>query len=197
MPNKSGFLFTFNDDVRGGLQVVVVARWILVLAGLMLTLWEPGEASVLRTQITAILVLAVGNFYLHSQLLRGQPLFGEVALGASLVDIVIISILVGAQGGFESGVYVFYFPALLAISVAFSTAFTASLTTTAVILYASIALTMGGAAGQASVVVLVRLAMMVGVAVCGNFYWRIERGRIAEPDDSTRSAPVTEEVTHA
>src|SRR5919109_362164 len=56
------------DDLAQGQIVVVVARWILVLAGLVLALWNPAPIDELRAQVAAVLLLAVANFYLTALL---------------------------------------------------------------------------------------------------------------------------------
>ena len=69
----------------------------------------------------------------------------------------------------------FYFPAILALSVAFRTEFTLAFASAAVAVYGMISLaTFGGDDGQA---LIARLLMLVAVAVCGNVYWRTERDR--------------------
>src|SRR5919109_3024289 len=88
------------DDLAQGQIVVVVARWILVLAGLVLALWNPAPIGELRAQVAAVLLLAVANFYLHAQLLRRRPVIDAVAYAASAADLAVITFLVVLQGGF-------------------------------------------------------------------------------------------------
>ena len=166
-----------NDekDLANGQQVVIAARWILVAAGLMLALWNPADLADLRIQIVVILGLAVANFYLHAQLLMGKPVITPIAYAASAIDIVAISLIVVSGNGFVSPVFVFYLPAVLAISVAFNTGATMAFTGVAVLMYAMI-----GAPdidGSTGAVALMRVLIIVGVAVCGNTFWRMERDR--------------------
>ena len=58
-----------SEDLAQGQIVIVSARWILVIAGLVLTLWAPDKIGTLRIQLMVLLILAVANFYLHAQLL--------------------------------------------------------------------------------------------------------------------------------
>ena len=164
-----------SEDLSYGQVVIIAARWILVVAGLMLALWEPDAIGELRIQIVLILGLAVANFYLHAQVLMGRPVMAPVVLGASAADIGIISLIIFAQGGFESQLYVFYFPAILALSVVFRTQVTVAFTGAAVATYGLIALST--ASGDVEQIIVTRLLMIAGVAVCGNAYWRIERDR--------------------
>ena len=120
MTNKLRISPQDPEDLMYGQSVIVSARWILVVSGLFLALWNPGPMSELRVQILFILLLAVANFYLQAQLLMQKPANSGVVYFASAADLAVISVMVILGGGFESNVYVFYFPALLALSVAFS-----------------------------------------------------------------------------
>jgi len=160
-----------------GQSVIVTARWILVLSAFMLALWNPGPMGELRTQVLFILLLAVANFYLQAQILMKKPASSGVVYFASAADLAVISVMIILGGGFDSNVYVFYFPALLALSVAFSPAATLLFAGSAAGLYAFISL--GSALfGDINLQVMIaRLIMMSAIAVCGQIFWRIERDR--------------------
>ncbi len=177
MTNKLRLIPQDPEDLMYGQSVIVSARWILVVSGLFLALWNPGPMSELRVQILFILLLAVANFYLQAQLLMKKPASSGVVYFASAADLAVISVMVILGGGFESNVYVFYFPALLALSVAFSPASTLLFAGGAAAFYSFISL--GSALfGDIDIQVLIaRLIMMTAVAVCGQIYWRIERDR--------------------
>jgi hypothetical protein len=166
-----------GEDLKYGQHAIVTARWILVLAGLMLALWNPGPIGDLRVQILFILLLAVANFYLHAQLLMGRPTLSTVVYGASAADLTVITVMVLIGSGFDSSTFVFYYPAILVFSVAFPPIATLLFAAGAAGLYGLIGLAtieLGAAEFQTLVA---RLVMMVAVAVCGNMYWRIERNR--------------------
>ena len=171
-----------RQDLEHGQIVIIAARWVLVAAGLMLAVWNPAGLDDLRMQIVLILGLAGANFYLHAQILMQKPVAPAIAVGASAADIAVISLLVATQGGYDSNLFVFYFPALLALSVAFRPAVTFVLAGGAVSLYGIIAAsTLADVDGQS---VLTRMLMFAGVAVCGAAYWRIEKRRRGEIEDS-------------
>ena len=176
------------DDLARGQSVVVAARWLLALAGLVVALWNPGPIGELRLQIGAILFVAVANFYLHAQLLRRQPAVDAVAYAASAADLAVIGLLVISQGGFNSELYVFYFPAVLAISVAFCTRVSAVFALAAAGSYAVIALPGAIVAGSPDLLLL-RLIGMLAVAYCGNVYWRREVGSRWQPANRPFSRP--------
>ena len=167
----------FEDagDLAQGQQVVIAARWILVGAGLLLALWNPASVGDLKVYLVVILGLAVANFYLQSQLLMRKPVITPVAYGASAGDIVAISLMVMAGDGFGSPLFVFYLPAVLAISVAFRTETTAVFTAAAIGMYGLISLPT--VVDGSETALLTRLMVIVAVAISGNTYWRIERDR--------------------
>lgn len=166
-----------SKDFIYGQVVIVFARWLLVLAGLLVALWNPGPLSELRVQIAVVLGVAVANFYLHAQLLRRRPTLNIVAQAASIGDILVITLLVASQGGFPSDLYIFYFPALLAISVAFPTEQTVVLTGLAMALYGLL----GAVEASANVdILLLRLVAFAGVATVGNAYWRLHRDQLRD-----------------
>jgi hypothetical protein len=164
-----------SEDLRSGQDVAIAARWILVAAGLMLALWSPTDLADLRVHIVVILGLAVANFYLHTQILMRKPVLAPVVYAASAADIVAISLIVIAGDGYLSPLFVFYLPAVLAISVAFRTEAVVAFTGAAILAYAMISAT--AFAGADGVAVATRMVIIAGVALCGNAYWRIERDR--------------------
>ena len=177
MKSKSKFFAQDPEDLTYGQSVIVTARWILVVSGLFLALWNPGPMGELRIQILFILLLAVANFYLQAQLLMKKPASSGVVYFASAADLAVISAMVILGGGFESNVYVFFFPALLGLSVAFSPAATLLFAGGAVGIYAFVSFGSALFGPIDSQVLIARLIMMSAVAVCGQIYWRIEHDR--------------------
>src|ERR1041384_3858341 len=104
-------MFKVNpSELERDQSVIVYARWLLVLAGLLVTVWNPDGLGQLRLQIGVVLVVAIANFITHAQLLRKRPTIHAVAFAASVGDLLMISLLVLAQGGFASTTFVFFFP---------------------------------------------------------------------------------------
>jgi hypothetical protein len=172
-----GKWFKPSEDLQQGQVVIIAARWVLVAAGLLLAAWNPAELGELRVQIVLILGLAVANFFLHTRVLMGRPIHATVVYAASAVDIAVVSLIIIAGDGFASGAFVFYFPALLALSVAFKTEATIVFTGAAIAVYGVIATASVITEGDDWATLIARLMMIAGVAVCGNVYWRIERDR--------------------
>ena len=160
-----------------GQMILVVARWVLVIAGLALVLWNSGPIDTLRFKILFLLLLAGGNFYLGAQVLRRRPMANWIVYAASLADILIISLIIISEGGFDSNTYIFYYPAILAISVAFPVIGTALYAAGAVTIYGLISLvSMSWNEGNFQVLVT-RILMIVAVAVIGALYRQMENKR--------------------
>ena len=164
-----------RDNLAHGQMVIIAARWILVTVGLVLALWNPEQMGELQVSILLILGLAAANFFLHSRVLTGQPVSPQVVYLASAADIAVISLVLMVGGGFDTIPYVFYFPALLALSVAFPTRMTALFAGSTIAIYGLVSVATAGA-GEASTV-FTQTLMLAAVAVCGNVYWRVERDR--------------------
>jgi hypothetical protein len=123
-----------------------------------------------------------------------KPIALPIVYGASAADIGVVSLIIAVAGGFSSSLFVFYFPALLAMSVAFRTSVSLSFAAAAIMIYALIS---GATMAESDGAVLVtRMLMLAGVAVCGNAYWRTERDRrnaaanplgVQEPSPVSRS----------
>jgi len=173
-----------SSELATGQMVIVVARWLLVLVGLVVTVWNPDPLPQLRLQIAVILTVAVANFMMHAQLLRKRPTLEVVACGASIGDLAVITMLIASQGGFGSNVFVFYFPAILAIAVSFPTV-------TALLLSAlGIGLALGVSLYGADdlLPVVLRVLALAAMAAIGNAYWRLHRERIQASGSQTREA---------
>ena len=192
---------TLSDTIRRrlgsvspqGQLVIVLARWILVIAGFGLALWNPAPMGELRVQLATLLGLAVANFFLHAQLLRRKPVVDSIAYISSGADVAVITAIVIAQGGYESHLYGFYCVALLAMAVAFPLV--------PVVLYTSITAGFYGLIALATVPrptsdahlldVLCRVVILVAVAACGQLYRHIEQRHQTDADaagDSARRA---------
>lgn len=167
-----------SEDLAYGQTVLVWARWILIGTGLLLSFWSPTDLTTLQVQLAAIIALAFGNFYLHVQLLRGHPALDNVVYGASLADITVVTALVLVQTGYPSPVFIFYFAAIVGISVAFPTWMTVGYTALVVGVYGIVCL--ATAPVEDLPAVFTRLLMIAAVALCGNVFARSEARRRAD-----------------
>lgn len=171
------------EDMQYGQIVTITARWILVMAGVLLVLWNPEPLGQMRFQILVLLLLAVANFNLHAQLLRKRPAKALIWYAASVGDLIVITTLVATTGGFDSNIFTFFFPAVLALSVAFSTAITFLFTGSLMAVYFMIGMATLPDSGDFQIL-LVRLLMIAAVAMSGNLYWRLEGQRRHEAEQT-------------
>jgi hypothetical protein len=148
-------------------------RWILVASGLLLVLWNPDSLSVMRVQIMVILMLALANFYLHAQLLMKRPVLDQVVYASSAIDLVLVTMLISIGDGYDSRLFVYYFPAIVSFSVVFPTMLTTTYVGSTMAVYGMLCLISGGD----PLIIMSRLVMIAAVGFCGNLYLRIERSR--------------------
>ncbi len=174
--SQSKPISSYLDDLAQGQSVIVIARWVLAVAGIFLILLDPGPLKVVRFQLMIVLGLAVSNFYLSAQIVMKKRTLESVIYGASLADLGVITAIVISQGGFKSDTFAFYFPAMLAMSLAFPTVILYLYLGTTVMTYALIS-TVTTTSADDFQVLIIRLLMLVAVAVCGNMYQRIESER--------------------
>ncbi|HET7338591.1 MAG TPA: hypothetical protein VFK22_03515 [Candidatus Dormibacteraeota bacterium] len=167
-----------SEDLAYGQTVLVWARWILIGTGLLLSFWSPKDLMTLQVQLAAIIALAFGNFYLHVQLLRGHPALDNVVYAASLADITVVTALVLVQNGYPSPVFIFYFAAIVGISVAFPTWMTAGYSALVIGAYGLICASTAPVEDMPAV--FTRLLMIAAVALCGNLFARSEAKRRAD-----------------
>jgi hypothetical protein len=148
-------------------------RWILVASGLVLVLLNPDDLALMRVQIVVLLILAMANFYLHSQLLVKRPVLDPVVYAASAADLFLVLLLIIVSNGFESNLYVYFFPAIVSFAVVFPTVWTLTYVASTMAMYGFVALVSGGD----PLIILARLLMIAAIGFCGNQYLRIERSR--------------------
>jgi hypothetical protein len=164
---------TSSKDLIYGQPVIVAMRWILVASGLLLVLWNPDSLSVMRVQIMVILMLALANFYLHAQLLMKRPVLDQVVYASSAIDLVLVTMLISIGDGYDSRLFVYYFPAIVSFSVVFPTMLTTTYVGSTMAVYGMLCLISGGD----PLIIMSRLVMIAAVGFCGNLYLRIERSR--------------------
>lgn len=172
---------TLQQDMGPGQIVIVVARWLLIVTSFAITLWSPLEQDLDGVKITviALFALAIGNFYLHAQLLMRRPLPTSIVYTASAVDIGVISLVIWAFGRADE-IFVFYYTALLAMSLVFPMGVTAIFTVVLLAAYAAVRLGPAGVmpADVDLQVLALRLISLAALAVVGVMYQRIERDRV-------------------
>jgi hypothetical protein len=175
-----------------GQVVIVAARWVLILTALAITLWSPApdDLNRLRLSLLVLLGLAVGNFYLHAHLLMRRPVDEWLVYAASAADLAVITVLTGTFGTPDAPMFVFYYPALLALALVFPVSVTVIFTCATIWFYGLVSL--GDPSrwwnvfdGPDAQVLVARLISLVAVAVVANQYARIEAERRRAYADGT------------
>ncbi len=162
------------EDIAEGQIVVITARWILILAGWVLALWEPEQTSAweLRAAIVMLMTYSTLNFFLTIQWVNRGTILAETALLTSMADLGLITALAAVLGA--DNVYVFYLPALLALSVTFPRSVTAAYTAAVIVAYGLIAGIDTTAEAQT---IFIRLFVLAAVAFSGSLYRGLEAER--------------------
>ena len=108
------------EDVSFGQVVMIWARWFLIAAGVLLTLWVATEADKLAFAIIPVVALVTVNFYLHGRYLTERPANAALITVVGLIDLAIITTAVlvwpGGSKGIFSPFFVLYFPVIMAFA---------------------------------------------------------------------------------
>lgn len=171
---------TVNPLVEGQM-VIIIARFVLIVASLILIMVDARSTKtvspmVTRIEIMIVLLLAVSNFYLVSQVLTKRKTMSIVLYGVSLADLGVISLSVIMQHGFTSGSYIFYFPAMLMFALAFPALELYLFLGGTICLYGFISIVSMPTLDSLETL-FIRLLMLTAIAVCGNHFAQIERNR--------------------
>lgn len=181
-----------TEDLSAGQGVILSARWILIVTALIITLWSPldQDTDKIKVSLVVLLGLAVGNFFLHAQVLMRRPVTASIVYGATAVDIAVITLITWTFGWHVSSIFVFYYPALLALALVFPLSVTFYFTAAIVATYAGVAFvsTPGGIGSDGLQILVVRLISMIAVAVIGYMYQNIECERRASAEAGTQLA---------
>jgi hypothetical protein len=171
------------EDIFFGQVVIIWARWFMIAAGAVLTIWTTRQTAHLAIAVIPITALMAINFYLHGRYLTERPCNDVLVAAASVFDLAVITALVVfwhdsgvISGGLASPFFVFYYPMLLAVAFVLPRRPAVAYTTVTVVLYAVICLPDVASAVDAKALLL-RLVTMAAMGGLGTFYWRIQRDR--------------------
>ena len=172
------------DDYRYSQRIAVVVPWFLLAAWLFVLNYRPDVGLTLFIMDGMAVALAVLNGYVHWRIWNGQPITRRYVLALSVMDLVVITAGIGVTSRFGNSFFVFYYPALLGLSLVFSSrrlSFTAvTLVATA---YGALSITLEPGVSYATweeKVLFIRIAMMFAVVAAANLMTRIERTRRRE-----------------
>jgi hypothetical protein len=186
-----------DAEERRGEIILVTARWVLIVVGIVLALNAPPSLVSLQVSIGGMLILAAVNFTLHTNLVMKHPASRTILSWTSAGDVVAISAIIAITGGYNAYAFVFFYPAILAFSLALPLRVTAYLTVTIVGLYATVVVLVSAddLQDQPQVIVstlIVRLLTFVAVMAAANMYRWVEYRRLNDEKPgsiSTSSSP--------
>ncbi len=196
------------EDIFFGQLVIIWARWFVIAAIAILTLWTATSVSAIQSMTLFIILLMAINFFVHGRYVLQRPANQTLIILLSLLDLIIITGIVltwPGQRGLANQFFVFYFPMVLAVGFVFPRRIEVVYTALALSLYGVACLLsspsilgdaiagglMTGVGPLKTLVLrLIALGAMGGLA---NYYFRIQRGRrraLVAPPAMPQAAPI-------
>jgi hypothetical protein len=183
-----------QEDLFFGQSVILWARWSVIVAGIVLVLWTSTDIALLTQTIPFFLVLMGINFFLHGRYVTGSPLNRTAVTVASVVDLILITAIVvlwPGSHGLDNQFFVLYFPVVFAFALVFTRKIEVAYTGLAIILYAGACVftwTVPFDLGDQDKVLVMRLIVIAAMGFLGNYYFRIQRDRLARLSQSRTPA---------
>ena len=174
-----------QEDLFFGQSVILWARWSVIVAGIVLVLWTSTDIALLTRTMPFFLVLMAINFFLHGRYVTGSPLNRVAVTVASVVDLILITAIVvlwPGSHGMNNQFFVLYFPVVFAFALVFTRKIEAAYTALAVVLYTGACLFTGTVPfdlGDTDKTLVMRLIVIAAMGFLGNYYFRIQRDRLA------------------
>jgi hypothetical protein len=171
-----------QDDLFHGQLVIIVARWFLILAGVVLALWSADHVAEITVPIVLMILLMGMNFYLHARYLLQQPVNALVVYLTSAVDLIIVTLIVigwtHGHPGLPSPFFIFLYPTLLGFALVFPPRITMVYVALTVAVYVAIVFLGSGVGDLADQKTLLqRMVTLLATAGLGTYFWRIQRAR--------------------
>lgn len=172
-----------QEDLFFGQSVILWARWSVIVAGIVLVLWTSTDVALLTRTMPFFLVLMAVNFFLHGRYVMGSPLNRQAVMAASAVDLILITAIVvfwPGTAGLHNQFFVLYFPVIFAFALVFTRAIEAVYTAVAILVYTAACFLTGTVVVENDYKVLVmRVIVLAALGFLGNYYFRIQRDRLA------------------
>jgi hypothetical protein len=185
------------EDLKTTQQIIPWVRWFLLAAAMFVTNYRVGDLD--NTQLAvnnvAIWGLSLYNAFLHSRAYIGRPLGVYPVLLASVLDIVVITALLGiSDNPFMNNYFVFYYAAVFGFGMVFPPVWTLGYTLLTAAAYSLLSIVAGEGifvsqviadgievhSGTDEKVLITRLVVMFAIAAGASIFWRLERARRAE-----------------
>jgi hypothetical protein len=174
-----------QEDLFFGQNVILWARWSVIVAGIVLVLWTSTDVALLTQTMPFFLVLMAVNFFLHGRYVTGSPLNRVAVTVASVVDLVLITAIVvlwPGSHGLNNQFFVLYYPVVFAFALVFTRKIEVAYTVLAIVLYTGACVLTGTVPfnlGDEDKVLVMRLIVIAAMGFLGNYYFRIQRDRLA------------------
>lgn len=179
-----------REDLYYGQLVIIIARWFLIAAGVVLALWSAKRVDDLIVPIAFMIALMALNFFVHGRYLMSQPLNATLVYSSVAVDLVVILAIValwpaGQGTGLGSPFFVFLYPTLLAFALVFQPRISITFAAAAIAVFVLVVLLGSGVGIFARTDdlkdILRRVVTLGATAGLGAYFWRIQRRRRAGP----------------
>ena len=119
MQNQATPSFAIFDDYRPTVSIVVAIRWLLLLGWFFILHYriEYDQTWFILQLMGA--GLAALNAYMTWRIVTRRPIRWHYALTLSVADLAVITTALFLAGGLQNPYYIFYYPALLGLSLLF------------------------------------------------------------------------------
>ncbi len=171
----------FDEDHRYMQGVAVRMRWIIVAAWLVIINYRPDVGLTLYILDGMAPALLGLNAFIAYRYSRGRPVNYRYVLAMSILDLAVITAGIAVTTRFGNTLFVFYYPALLALALLVSSKLQITvIATIAIGTYAALSLGLQPGVdfdAKEEKILLARVASMFAVVVTGQALVGIERSR--------------------
>lgn len=127
------------EDVFFGQIAIIWARWFLIAAGVLISLWSGEEQFMMG--IGALVILMTMNFFFHMRYMTGRPVNQFMLLLGSMVDLAVVTSLVifwnTNQTGLYNDFFILYYPMVFTWALVFPPRLTVGFSIITVAVYAA------------------------------------------------------------
>jgi membrane-associated HD superfamily phosphohydrolase len=172
-----------SEDIFFGQEVIIWARWFVILAASLVLLWTSNNIAEMQTASIILLPLISINFYVHGRYLMEKPVNQRLLMVMNVSDVAIVTLIVLSwQEGksFASPYFVFYYPLILAFAFVMPPRFSIAYTILTLVVYSMVCLLDDPSMLNSSLEIerlMIRIITLASMGGLGMFYWRIQRQR--------------------
>ncbi len=181
-PRLLRMLWLDADEASYAANITVWLRWLFWVGAVIELAYQPtfAQAKYILFMLMHVPLVAL-NGYVHYRLLSRRRVTWRHLLALSAMDIVLITASVVVDGGFDTFLYIPYYPALAAFAAIFTSALlNLTWTTITASVYVGVSLTVGSGVafdGANEKMLFSRVLAMFGVVLVVNLITRFQRRR--------------------